>query len=60
MEAEITRLVINEIDLSALKEKVNMIEQHINAERISIPERLSIPILLSALNDAICSSVISF
>ncbi|ABO46994.1 type IV pilus inner membrane component PilO [Francisella tularensis] len=59
MEAQIPRLVKKEKDLAALKEQVKMLEQHNTEERFSIPERHSIPIFLSALNEAISSSGIT-
>ncbi|MDE4990527.1 type IV pili glycosylation protein, partial [Francisella tularensis subsp. holarctica] len=59
MEAQIPRLVKKEKDLAALKEQVKMLDQHNTEERFSIPERHSIPIFLSALNESISSSGIT-
>lgn len=59
MEAQIPKLVRKQKDLLALKEQVKVLEQHNAEERFSIPERHSVPIFLSALNEAISSSGIA-
>ena len=56
MELEIPKLVKKQKDMIALKEQVKVLEQHNAEERFSIPERHSVPIFLSALNDAISSA----
>jgi type IV pilus assembly protein PilO len=56
MEAKIPTLVKKQKDLVALKGQVKILEQHNAEERFSIPERHSVPIFLSALNEAISSS----
>ena len=56
MEARIPRLVKKQKDLAALKNEVKILEHHNDEERFSIPERHSVPIFLSALNEAISSS----
>ncbi|AIT08583.1 type IV pili glycosylation protein [Candidatus Francisella endociliophora] len=59
MEAQIPRLVKKQKDLAALKQQVKLLEQHNAEERFSIPERHSVPIFLSALNEAISSSEVT-
>lgn len=59
MESQIPSLVKKQKDLAALKDQVKVLEQHNAEERFSIPERHSVPIFLSALNEAISSSGIT-
>ena len=56
MELEVPGLVKKQKDMVALKGQVKVLEQHNAEERFSIPERHSVPIFLSALNEAISSA----
>ncbi|API86854.1 type 4a pilus biogenesis protein PilO [Francisella uliginis] len=56
MEARIPKLVRKQKDLAALKNEVKILEHHNAEERFSIPERHSVPIFLSTLNEAISGS----
>lgn len=56
MEARVPRLVRKQKDLVALKNEVKILEHHNAEERYSIPEKHSIPIFLSTLNESISES----
>lgn len=56
MEARIPSLVKKQKDLVALQNEVKILEHHNAEERYSIPEKHSVPIFLSTLNEAISSS----
>ncbi|QLE78226.1 type IV pili glycosylation protein [Francisella sp. Scap27] len=53
MKQQIPKLVKKQKDMVALKDQVKELEKHNAEERFSIPERHSVPIFLSALNEAI-------
>ena len=56
MESDIPKLIKKQKDMVALNKQVKVLEQHNAEERFSIPERHSVPIFLSALNEAISSA----
>jgi type IV pilus assembly protein PilO len=59
MTDQIPRIIKKEKDLQSLKAQVKELELFNAKERFSIPERHSIPIFLSALNEAMSSSNIT-
>ena len=59
MTAQIPGIINKEKDLQSLKMQVKTLELFNAKERFSIPERHSIPIFLSALNEAMSSSDIT-
>ncbi|GAB4225772.1 MAG: type 4a pilus biogenesis protein PilO [Francisella sp.] len=56
MEDQIPQLIKREKDLKELKKHIKTLEQHLTETRFSIPEKHSVPIFLSDLNNAISSS----
>lgn len=56
MKSQIPRLIKQQKDMLAISDQVNTLKQHNAEERFSIPERHSVPIFLSALNEAISNA----
>ncbi|QIW10054.1 type 4a pilus biogenesis protein PilO [Francisella sp. LA112445] len=56
MQARIPSLIKKQKDLVSLKNEIKILEHHNAEERYSIPEKHSVPIFLSTLNEAISGS----